>query len=191
MVRYTHDTWENNSPSINANLWGDDPFPAVDSNWNQPSQSFVVWLNQTIGNSANNSLQFSYSANKIEVTRGGLNAGLNEEILNRITPIFGYDRKQYGEDIGHPVFWGGAGYPALWNEAPFLNSQDLFIIKDDYTQVFGKHFVKAGVLVSFNKKNGRHDRQRVQPAFRILGLDGPQHPGVAPATSWPTSSSAT
>ncbi len=152
MVRYTHDTWENNSPSINANLWGDDPFPAVDSNWNQPSQSFVVGLNQTIGNSANNSLQFWYSANKIEVTRGGLNAGLNEEILNRITPIFGYDRKQYGEDIGHPVFWGGAGYAALWNEAPFLNSQDLFVIKDDYTQVFGKHFVKAGVLASFNQK---------------------------------------
>ena len=152
MVRYTHDTWENNSPSINANLWGDDPFPAVDSNWNQPSQSFVAALNQTIGNSANNSLQFSYSGNKIDVTRGGLNAALNDEILDRIVPIFGFDRKQYGENIGHPVFWGGAGYQALWNEAPFLNSQDLFIVKDDYTQVFGKHFVKAGVLASFNKK---------------------------------------
>lgn len=152
MVRYTHDTWDNKSPSINANLWGDDPFPAVDSNWHQPSQSFVAALNQTIGNSANNSLQFSYSANKIDITRGGLNAGLNDEILDRIVPIFGYDRKQYGENIGHPVFWGGAGYQALWNEAPFLNSQDLFIIKDDYTQVFGKHFVKAGLLVSINQK---------------------------------------
>ncbi|HJR57937.1 MAG TPA: carboxypeptidase regulatory-like domain-containing protein [Vicinamibacterales bacterium] len=152
MVRYTHDKWENNAPSINANLWGDDPFPAVDSNWDQPSQSFVAALNQTLGNTANNSLQFSYSANKIDITRGGLNADLNAEILNRIQPLFGYDRKQYGEDIGHPVFWGGAGYQALWNEAPFLNSQDLFIVKDDYTQVFGKHFVKAGVLASVNKK---------------------------------------
>ena len=56
----------------------------------------------------------------------------------------------------HPVFWGGAGYPALWNEAPFLNNQDLFIVKDDYTRVFGKHFMKAGVLASWNKKNRRH-----------------------------------
>ena len=152
MVRYTHDKWENNAPSINANLWGDDPFPAVDSNWDQPSQSFVASLNQTIGNTANNSLQFSYSGNKIDITRGGLNADLNAEILDRIQPLFGYDRKQYGEDIGHPVFWGGAGYQALWNEAPFLNSQDLFIVKDDYTQVFGKHFIKAGVLASINKK---------------------------------------
>ena len=153
MLRYTHDTWENNAPSINANLWGDDPFPAVDSNWNQPSQSFVAALNQTIGNSANNSLQFSYSGNKIDITRGGLNAGLNDDILNRIVPIFGYDQKQYGQNIGHPVFWGSSGYQALWNEAPFLNNQDLFIIKDDYTQVFGKHFMKAGMLVSMNKKN--------------------------------------
>ena len=152
MVRYTHDKWENNAPSINANLWGDDPFPAVDSNWDQPSQSFVASLNQTIGKTANNSLQFSYSGNKIDITRGGLNAELNGEILDRIQPIFGYDRKQYGEDIGHPVFWGGAGYQALWNEAPFLNSQDLFIVKDDYTQVFGRHFIKAGVLASVNKK---------------------------------------
>jgi hypothetical protein len=153
MVRYTHDKWENNAPSINANLWGDDPFPAVDSNWDQPSQSFVAALNQTIGNTANNSLQFSYSANKIEITRGGLNADLNGVILNRIEPIFGYDRKQYGQDVGHPVFWGGQGYQTLWNEAPFLNNQDLFIVKDDYTQVFGKHFMKAGVLLSMNKKN--------------------------------------
>jgi hypothetical protein len=153
MVRFTRDTWQNNAPSIYQNLWGDDPFPAVDSNWDQPSRSFVAALNQTFGTSATNSLQFSYSGNKIEVTRGGFNAELNAQILNRIEPIFGYANKQYGQDIGHPVFWGGSGYQALWNEAPFLNNQDLFIIKDDYTQVFGKHFVKAGALVSFNKKN--------------------------------------
>jgi hypothetical protein len=153
MVRFTRDSWKNNAPSIYQNLWGDDPFPAVDSNWDQPSRSFVASLNQTFGASATNALQFSYSGNKIDITRGGLNAELNQDILNRITPIFGYANKQYGQDIGHPVFWGGAGYQALWNQAPFLNNQDLFIIKDDYTQVFGKHFVKAGALVSFNKKN--------------------------------------
>ena len=71
MLRYTQDSWKNDAPSIQTNLWGDDPFPAVDSNWNQPSKSFVVSLNQTLGNTATNTLQFSYSANKIEITRGG------------------------------------------------------------------------------------------------------------------------
>ena len=33
MVRYTHDSWKNDAPSFQSNLWGDDPFPSVDSNW--------------------------------------------------------------------------------------------------------------------------------------------------------------
>jgi len=153
MLRYTQDSWKNDAPSIQSNLWGDDPFPAVDSNWDQPSRSFVASLNQTLGATATNTLQFSYSANKIEITRGGLNASLNSDITTALRPLFGFDNKQYGADIGHPVFWGGGGYQALWNEAPFLNNQDLFIIKDDYTKVFGNHLIKAGVLGSMNRKN--------------------------------------
>ena len=49
MVRYTQDSWTNNAPNLQSNLWGDDPFPAVDSNWDQPGKSFVVSLNQTLG----------------------------------------------------------------------------------------------------------------------------------------------
>jgi hypothetical protein len=175
MVRYTQDGWENGAPSLQGNLWGDDPFPAVDSNWDQPSKSFVASLNQTLGNSATNSLQFSYSANKIDITRGGLTPELSGEITGRLIPIFPYDTKQYGADTGHPVFWGGAGYTALWNEAPFLNNQDLFIIKDDYTRVFGKHFFKAGVLTSFNKKNEDTDGNGSSQHSRFwgsAGLDG-------------------
>jgi hypothetical protein len=153
MVRYTQDSWKNDAPSVYSNLWGDDQFPSVDSNWDQPSRSFVASLNQTFGASATNALQFSYSANKIKITRGGLNPDLNATILGELQPIFGYNQKQYGTDIGHPVFWGGSGYSALWNEAPFLNNQDLYIFKDDYTQVFGNHFIKAGVLGSVNRKN--------------------------------------
>ena len=78
MLRYTQDSWKNDSPSIQANLWGDDQFPSVDSNWDQPSKSFVVSLNQTLGNTATNTLQFSYSANKIEITRGGEDLSMYE-----------------------------------------------------------------------------------------------------------------
>ena len=153
MIRYTQDSWKNDAPSIQSNLWGDDPFPGVDSSWDQPSKSFVTALTQTIGNSATNTLQFSYSANKIEVTRGGLDPDFNGQVNGLIQPLFGYNNKQYGQDVAHPVFWGQAGYPTLWNEAPFLNNQDLFVVKDDYTRVFGKHFMKAGALASWNKKN--------------------------------------
>jgi hypothetical protein len=67
--------------------------------------------------------------------------------------IYPLSAKQYGNDVGHPVFWGAQGYASLWNEAPFLNNQDLFVLKDDYSAVFGKHLFRAGVLVSSNKKN--------------------------------------
>ena len=85
--------------------------------------------------------------------------------------------KQYGTLTSHPVFWGGGGYRALWNEAPFNNNMDLFIIKDDYTRVFGKHFVKAGVLVSVNKKNedtNGNGSQQHSAFWGAAGLPGQQ-----------------
>jgi type 1 fimbria pilin len=153
MVRYTQDTWTNNSPSNQGNLWGDDAFPAVDSNWDQPGKSFAVSLNQNIGSRAVNSLQFSYSANKITVTRGGTNPDLNGKINSLIPSVFPQSGHEYPGQEGHPIFWGGGGYNPLWNEAPFHNNQDLFVFKDDYTLVFGKHQLKVGGLGSFNKKN--------------------------------------
>lgn len=153
MVRYSQDSWTNNAPNLQTNLWGDDPYPAVDSNWDQPSKSFVAQLNQNLGATAVNSLQFAYSANSIVVTRGGTDPTLNDRINAAVPTLFPNAAREYPNDRGHPVFWGNQGYGALWNEAPFNNNQDLFVLKDDYTAVFGKHFVKAGALVSFNKKN--------------------------------------
>ncbi|HEY7057959.1 MAG TPA: carboxypeptidase regulatory-like domain-containing protein, partial [Vicinamibacterales bacterium] len=153
MVRYTQDSWTNNAPSLQSNLWGDDPFPAVDSNWDQPGRSFVVSLNQTLGSKAVNTLQFSYSANKITVTRGGTDPELNSQINSLIPSIFPSSGHEYPGDEGHPVFWGGGGYSTLWNEAPFHNNQDLYVFKDDYSLVFGKHMLKVGGLFSTNKKN--------------------------------------
>ena len=172
MVRYTQDGWKNGAPSVRENLWGDDKYPAVDSDWNQPSKSFVASLNQTIGTNATNSLQFSYSANKIEITRAGTNPELASSIVSAISPIFPFSSKQYGDQISHPVFWGGGGYSELWNEAPFLNNQDLYVFKDDYTKVFGRHFVKAGALASFNKKNEDTDGNGSSMHSRFWGSTG-------------------
>ena len=153
MMRYTQDAWTNNSPNVNTNLWGDDAFPAVDSNWSQPAKSFIAQLNHNVGTKGTNSLTFSYSGNKIFIDRAGTNPGLNSQILAAIPPVFPLSSKEYGDQTGHPVFWGGGGYPTLWNEAPFRNHQDLYVLKDDYSAVFGKHFIKAGVLGSTNDKN--------------------------------------
>jgi hypothetical protein len=155
MVRYTQDSWVNDAPSLQSNLWGDDPYPAVDSKWDQPSKSFIFQLNKNIGAAAVNSLTFSYSANKIIITRpenGG--SALNNQITSIFQSTYPQANKRSGADLSHPTFWGGTGAgPDMWSEAPFNNNQDLFVLKDDYSQVFGKHFVKIGVTASSNKKN--------------------------------------
>ncbi len=153
MARYTQDSWTNKSPNLQSNLWGDDPFPAVDSDWDQPAKSLMIQLNHNIGSQGVNTISFSYSANKIIIDRAEGTPGLNSQILSAIPSIYPLDQKQYGDQTGHPVFWGGGGYSTLWNEAPFRNNQDLYVLKDDYSAVFGKHLFKAGFLASTNAKN--------------------------------------
>ena len=147
MLRYTQDTWK-----ADTNQWGDDPWPVVSSLWNQPGRSLVAQLNKNIGSKAVNTLTFSYSMNKIEVTRGGENPDLVTQINSALPTTFAPGEKQQG-GAAQPLFWGSGPYGALWNQAPWVNNQDLFVVKDDYSAVFGKHFVKAGVLFSRNHKN--------------------------------------
>jgi hypothetical protein len=156
MVRYTQDSWVNGSDSApnagEANgLWGDDPFPVVDSQWDQPGRSLTARLNSDIGDTGNNTLQFSWSGNQIDITRSGDN-GLNSQINSLLPPVFPNSGKTGGADRSHPIFWGAAGYQALWNIAPWNNRQDLLVFRDDYSQVFGDHFFKAGVTFGMNKK---------------------------------------
>ena len=154
MVRYTQDSWKNEGPSAVENLWGDDPFPAVDSNWDQPGRSLTAQLNQNLGSSAVNTLTFSYSANVITVTRGGLTPDLNDQLNAAIPGVFPDSVKEYGAGRGHAIIDGRGSYgDTLSNMAPFKNNQNLFVYKDDFSLVKGTHFLKAGVIFSFNQKN--------------------------------------
>ncbi|HUP22079.1 MAG TPA: carboxypeptidase regulatory-like domain-containing protein [Thermoanaerobaculia bacterium] len=153
MFRYTADDWQNGAPNAGAanGLWGDDPFPVVDSTWDQPGDSLVLQLNQTFGTDSVNTLTFTKSGNEIDITRGGHRPELNSQINSQIPTVF--PNKTGGADRSHPVFWGSQGYGALWHIAPWNNEQDLVVLKDDYQQVFGKHWLRAGGSYSWNEKS--------------------------------------
>ena len=178
MLRYTQDSWKSDQ-----NLWGDDPFPAVSSIWNQPGKILVAQLNKNIGSTMVNALTFSYSMNRIEVARGGSDPELATQLAGAIPTLFASDIKQRGGEGMPMANWGSMGDyggGVLWNQAPWLNNQDLFVVKDDYSAVFGKHFVKAGVLLSYNKKNEEvnntsQESVQVNGVRGILGPDG-YHP---------------
>src|SRR4030095_12990254 len=85
-------------------------------------------------------------------TRGGDTPERVDQINQALPTFYGSDLKQQG-GAAQPLFWGGGGYDALWNQAPWLNNHDLLVLKDDYSAAVGKHFIKVGLLGSYNKKN--------------------------------------
>ncbi len=149
--RFTRDDWSNATPILTGNLWGDDAFPTVESSWAQPSQQVALKLTTTLGSTAINEVQFSYSANRIKVDPGS-GGELNAEINAAVPGFFPDAEKVNGINRPHPVFWGGiAPYYSssgvdLWTQTPFRNSLDIYSIRDDFSIVNGNHSFKMGVL---------------------------------------------
>ncbi len=149
--RYTQDHWANSTPILTGNLWGDDAFPTVESTWAQPSKQVAVKLSTQLSSTAINDVQFSYSANRINVDPGA-GGGLNAEINAAIPGFFPDSGKVNGINRPHPVFWGGIApfYSSsgsdLWTQAPFRNALDIYSIRDDFSMVKGNHTLKMGFL---------------------------------------------
>lgn len=153
LIRYTQDDWDNPAPNAGETngLWGDDPFPTVDSTWEQPGESLVAQLSSVLGQTAVNTVTFSMSGNEIDISRGSGDS-TNADINALIPTFFPADGKTGGSNRSHPVYWGGATGRDLWHIAPWGNKLDIMSLKDDYEQVFGNHFVKAGAVYSQNEK---------------------------------------
>jgi hypothetical protein len=152
-VTYTQSHWVNPAPSIPGGEWGDTGFPAVDSSWAQPSKVAAIHLQHQLGNTAVNDFQFSYSGNRIDVTAGGTDSTLPQQIYGQLTPTYPIAGKTAGADLAAPVFWGPGGYSTLWNVAPWSNRMDRYTWTDDYSKVAGKHQLKFGVLLAHNVKD--------------------------------------
>jgi hypothetical protein len=153
MLTYTQSHWSQPTPSIPNGEWGDTGFPAVDSSWAQPSRVAAIRLSRTIGNTAVNDFQFSYSGNRIYITSGGTDPGLSQQIYSNLTPNYPLGGKTSGANLSPPVFWGPGGYSTLWNAAPWNNRMDRYTWTDDYSKVVGKHQLKFGALLAHNVKD--------------------------------------
>ncbi len=149
MGRITLDTWKNQSPSfIEGGLWGDDPFPQVDSDWDQPGNSLTTMWTSTFGTNIVNQVSFSWSGNEITITRGA-GENINAAITSAIPEVF-----PGPDDRAHLTIWGDAtGNGDIWHQPPWQNEQDLYVWKDDFSWVKGDHSMKFGVLVSRNRKD--------------------------------------
>jgi hypothetical protein len=147
--RYTQDTWVNPAPS--AGYWGDDAFPQLESSWAQPAKSIIGKLTSTIGSSLINSVEFSYSNNRIIITPGGTNAGLAVTLNADFPTIFPEDLKSH--KIGIPALNLGLTGGTTQMLSPWSNKQDLYNVRDDLSWVHRNHTFKFGAFLGFNLKN--------------------------------------
>src|SRR6266571_2264487 len=154
MLKYTQDAWLNSLHADEAaGLWGDSDYPALSDSWNQPGKMSAAKITTTISNTAVNDFQFSWSGNRITVSRAGDDPTLNDKINAVMPRIFPYSDKLHGDKAAEPVFWGGAPAGLIRIISPWHNRQDLFVWKDDFSKVSGKHTFKAGFLYSRNAKD--------------------------------------
>jgi len=157
MFRYTRDNWTNNSPNGNValGLWGDDPYPVLESNWAQPSRQIVARMTSAIGASMVNDLEFAYSGNRANITAGGTNPGLLAQTTAAIPPI--WPEKYKTSKLGIPTLWGGLGAYTSSNSitliAPWHNSLDIYTVRDDFSKVAGDHTLRFGGFMGWQGKN--------------------------------------
>ncbi len=179
MGRLTMDSWFNGAPSYTkGGLWGDDPFPAVDSNWDQPGHSLTTQWTSSFGTGTVNQVQFSWSGNEIWIARGS-GEDINKAIVDAIPEVFpGPDSSAFEsgpehikQDRAHPTFWGDMLGNNMWHQPPWQNEQDLWVWRDDFSKVMGDHSFKLGFLYSRNSKNEDVDGNgsAYSPAFWTNG----------------------
>ena len=80
---------------------------------------------------------------------------LQNAISAALPPEFPNSLKRAPDSI--PTIWGGLGnYGSnnnYWTIAPWNNTLDLYVAKDDASKIIGKHTLKFGALMSWNGKN--------------------------------------
>ncbi len=174
MVRFSNDSWVNPGPNGDGTfgLWGDDPYPVIESSWSQPSRSLSAKLT-TSGSTIVNEFQASWGWNAIMNTFGG-STSINQEIAAHIPAIYAAD-KVGGSNPAYPVFWGSP-YGTLWEEAPWHNRQSLINVRDSFSKVHTRHTFKAGAYFATNLKDELNGGGGFNEAIQLGGVQGPLDP---------------
>ncbi len=140
-LRFTQDAWKNALHSDEeGGLWGEQNYPSLSGNWDQPGKVAIAKLTTTIGSTATNDFSFSWSANRINVTGGGDTPALNATIQAVFPYVYPATGKLHGTATASPLNWGGGPSGLTGHFGPWNNAQDLFTNEEtgaDYGQLWG------------------------------------------------------
>jgi carboxypeptidase family protein/TonB-dependent receptor-like protein len=172
MLKFTNDSWTLGTPSAGFG-WGSNPFGVIDESWVQPGRIAAAKLSKTIGASAVNDFQFSYSANRITIEPS--NVSLEQQINNAIPWAYPTSGKKFGDKGPSAWFdsgWGGGHLPSVWTIAPWKNTLDHYTWQDDFSVVRGRHTLKFGGLYRRSAKNEQNPNQEFGGIFGNAGYQG-------------------
>lgn len=166
MMRYTNEAWTFGPSAVGNSGWGADSGASnIQESWSQPSRVAVGRLSKTIGTTAVNDFQFSYSANRINISQTTPAA----QQLNTLIPTFFPNPNPTSNP---PVWINGGGLPTIWSFAPWSNREDLYTWQDDFSKAIGRHSVKFGALYSRNAKDQDNFSQKQGNTFGPVGYNG-------------------
>lgn len=172
MLKYTGDNWDFGPSAVGNSGWGADAGASnIQETWSQPGRIAVAKLSKVFGTSAVNDFQFSWSANRINISQTNQAAAA---ALNKAIPTF----FGAGSTATNPPVWiNGGGLPTIWSFAPWTNREDLFAWQDDYSKVIHRHTLKVGVLYSRNAKDQDNFSQIQGVTFGPTGYNGCKNVG--------------
>jgi carboxypeptidase family protein/TonB-dependent receptor-like protein len=154
MVRYMG--MSQNLNDINEQLWGDDNFPSVNSDWKWVGRNAVLHITDTLSPRLVNDFEAGYSHNHISFLTGRTS---DKVLASRAG--FTYTELFPETNGSFPTMWGVENFGAVLHTAPFFNKTDNWLFKDDLAFTFGKHNVKAGgdflLLRKMEPANGGDD----------------------------------
>ena len=173
MLKYTGDSWDFGPSAVGNSGWGADSGASnVQESWSQPGRIAVGKLSKVFGASAVNDFQFSYSANRINISQANPSAA---QALNKLIPTF---FPSTGNALNNPPVWiNGGGLPTIWSFAPWTNREDLYAWQDDFSKVIKRHTIKTGVIYSRNAKDQDNFSQKQGVTFGPTGYNGCKNVG--------------
>lgn len=135
------------SSGINGQLWGDDNFPSVNSDWSFTAKNAVVKLTNLITPRVVNEFQFGYTNNFITFQTGkSSDPALASRAGFTYTELFPETNGSF------PTLNGVDGFGSVFHNAPFANRQALLQWKDDLAWTFGAHNLKMGFFLGRSRK---------------------------------------
>jgi hypothetical protein len=133
--------------NINNQLWGDDNFPSVSSDWTFKALNSMVRLTNILTPSLVNEFQFGYTNNFIHYeTSKGSNPTLASRSGFTYTELFPETSGSF------PAVDGVDGFGSLAHQAPFTNREAIFQWQDSLSWTLGSHSVKTGFFIGRGRK---------------------------------------